>query len=268
MKKTVIRQSLVLTAILSGALGQAMEEPTNYPPSPVDSNTAPYAHDPAQVDTNATAKPDDNTTKADLEQRIATVVKFISALQGGSDTQIPTWIINQAKGVVIFHCWRGSILVGGAGGWGIGMRKMAGGFSNPIFYRVEGASVGAQAGASEIDTVAFLLSDKAMKTLTDNKLVWGGNLHAIAGTHSATFIAQNVDVVLYQKASGLDVGASFAAAKLIADKSSNRIFYGLDLTPEQIFTTDVQTSGPVKSLAESLIKAATAPNGSLSLGAH
>jgi len=267
MKNTVIIESLVFAMLFTCTLGQAMEEPTNYPPSPADSNTAPYAHDPAQVDTNATAKPDDNTTKADLDQRIATAVKFLNTLQGGNNTQIPSWVINQAKGVVLLHSWRRSVLVGGAGGWGIGMRKMAGGFSNPAFYRMEGVSVGAQSGASEVDTVAILLSDKALKALTDDKLIWSGNLRAIAGTHSATVNALNVDVVLYQKASGLDVGATLAAIMLVADKSSNRIFYELDLAPAQIFTTNVQTSDTVKSLTEAFAKAAMSPNLSLPSGA-
>jgi len=267
MKKSVIIEALVLTAFIVGPLGQAMEEPTNFPPSPVDSNTAPYARDPAHVDTSAIAKPEENITKADLDQRISTAAKFLSTLQDSNDTHIPVWVINQAKGVLILRSWRGSVLVGTAGGWGIALRRIAGGFSNPAFYRVEGASLGAQAGASEIEAVAFLMTDKSIKTLTDNKFIWGGDLHAIAGTHSATATALNVDLLLYQKASGLDVGVALAAAKLVIDKSSNRIYYGLDLTPDQIFTSDVQTSEPVKSLIEALTKPAPVPGSSQSTGA-
>jgi lipid-binding SYLF domain-containing protein len=263
-------KKLIQIALCASALtwncnpGRAMEEPTNYPPSPVGTNTAPYAGNPALVDTNAIAKPEDNTTKADLDQRIATAVKFLNTLQGSNDSRIPSWVINQAKGVLFLRSWRGSVLVGGAGGWGIGMRKIAGGFSNPAFYRLEGASVGAQAGVSEVEIVAFLMSDKSIDTLTENKLVLGGDLHAVAGSHSATASTLNADIVLYQQASGLDVGATLAAAKLIIDNSSNRIFYGLDLTPVQIFASDVQTSDVVKSLTEAFTKPLPAPNGSLS----
>jgi len=229
-----------------------MEEPTNFPPSPANSpSVAPYSSDPAQVDTKATAKPDDKTTKADLDQRVATAVACITALQGKDDTHIPDWVINEAKGVVILHRWSGSILVGGSGGWGLGMKKTASGsFSNPVFYEVAGASVGAQAGASEIDTVAFLMSDKAFKTLIDDKYVWSVNLHAVAGSHSgiASKVSDDIDVILYQKLSGLDVGATLATTKLTFDASSNRIFYGSDLAPEEIFSGSGKIPDSVKSL--------------------
>lgn len=261
MKKIIPVVFIFAVSIRAYDFSIATEEPTNFPPSPVDANTAPYATDPARIDTKETAKPEDNTTKADLDQRIATAIKAVNALQGSDDTRIPSWVVEQARAVLILHHWNRSILVGGVGGWGLGLKKTSGGnFGNPVFYKVEGASVGAQAGASETDTVVFLLSDKAIKLLTDDKFIWSGNLHAIGGSHSsvASTIKNNVDIILYRKDLGLDVGAAVFVNKLLRDKSSNRIFYGLDLAPDDIFNGNAQISDAVKSLHDALLTPAPA----------
>jgi len=214
------------------------------------------------ANTAATTTPhaDGKVTRAELDQKITTATNCITSLQSRADTSIPSWIVGQAKGVVILHRWSGGVVIGGTYGWGVGMKKTDGAFNNPVFYKVAGASLGAQVGGSETETIVFLMSDKALQSLADDKFVWSGNLRAIAGSHSssASSLDNNVDVVLYQKSSGLDVGATIAATKLIPDDESNRLFYNKStILPVEILSGKATAPDSAKSLTEALKKQPT-----------
>jgi len=191
---------------------------------------------------------DDRDAIQALNQKIGAAGDFYASLQLQPQTAVPDSVVGAAKGVIIITRWSGAVGVGGTGGSGIGLKKDAfGRFSAPAFYTVEGASLGLQVGGSKTQSVAFLMSDKALLTLTDSKFVWSGNVRAIAGPHSAgdSTVDNTVDVILYQQSSGLDVGATVAGTEVAVDNESNRLFYNSPgITPAEIFSGNVSASVP------------------------
>jgi len=195
-----------------------------------------------------------------LNQQISDAANAYSAMQSNGNTSIPDWVVSQAKGVIIINRWSGALGVGATGGCGIGMKKTTNGrFSAPAFYKLAGASLGLQVGGNKTQTIAFLMSDKALQTLTNSKFLWSGNLRAVGGSHSASdSTANNIsDVVLYQQSSGLDVGATVAGTKLSIDDDSNEKFYdNAMIMPADIFNGHVAVPDSAKPLIEALNKQA------------
>jgi lipid-binding SYLF domain-containing protein len=217
---------------------------------------------------NLGAADDDKTSSTesaldpDLRTEIRDAAAFYTTLQEKPETSVSPWIVTHAKGILIITRWSGSVGLGVTGGRGIGLEIIDGKFTPVAFYKVAGASVGVQAGVSKTRTVAFLMSDKALRTLIEDKVVWSDNLHAIAGTHSAveSSLDSSVDVVLYQESSGLDAGAAAAGTEVAVDDDSNRKFYADPaITAAGIFANKEATaSDATKSLWIALDKSAGA----------
>jgi len=198
--------------------------------------------------------------KQAINQQISDAANAYSALQGNVSSAVPDWVVSQAKGVIIINRWSGAVGVGATGGYGIGLKKTTNGrFSAPAFYTLSGASLGLQVGGNKTQTIAFLMSDKALQTLTDSKFIWSGNVRAVAGSHSASDSSANniADVILYQQSSGLDIGAAISGTKLAVDDESNRKYYdNPSIAPGDIFNGRVAIPDPAKPLIELLNKQA------------
>jgi SH3 domain-containing YSC84-like protein 1 len=178
-------------------------------------------------------------TQEELNKHVGAAAAIYSSLQTKPDTAFPQSVTSNAKGVLIISRWSGAVGIGGTGGWAVGMEKQGGKYSAPAFYSIGGGSIGLQLGGGKTETVAFLMSDKALQTLTDSKFVWSGNVRAVAGPKSTSdsTVDNTADVILYQQASGLDAGATVAATSLSVDNASNRTFYSnVTITPEDIFS--------------------------------
>jgi lipid-binding SYLF domain-containing protein len=215
-----------------------------------------------RADTSGNSSVDD--AKASLAKQITTAWVFYQTLQIKPETSIPSLVVAKAKGVMILNQWSGGVVIGGSGGNGIGMKKNASGeFSAPAFYNMGGGSFGIQIGGSNTQIVAFLMTDKGLTGLTDNKMVWGGTAKAVAGPSAASTqtIDDSADVIIYQKTSGLDVGAAFSGVKITNNNEGNRLFYNNPaLTPTDIFSGNVTTPDAAKPLIEALNKQASQGN--------
>jgi lipid-binding SYLF domain-containing protein len=196
--------------------------------------------------------------KVALNKEISAAANFYTLQQSDPKTAIPNWVVTQAKGVIIMTRVSGAVIIGGAGGSGIGMNKGTDGkFSAPAFYTLGGASIGLQIGGGTTRTIAFLMSDKALNTLTDSKFNWSSNVRAVAGDQSAqeTTAGNKVDVILYQQSSGLDVGATVAGTQVSVNNDGNHNYYdNATITPTDIFAGKVTTSDAALPLIGALNK--------------
>ena len=195
------------------------------------------------------------TIKAKLNEQLNDAIDFYKTLLAKDDTAVSAQVAAQAKGVLIINRWSGGVGVGATGGYAIGLKKMSNGrFSGPVFYTLEGASLGLQVGGEKTHTVAFLMSDTAVRTLTEGKFVWSGNLKAVAGAHASSdsTLDNTADVVLYQSSAGLDVGAVVAATKVAVDEENTQKFYGdASVTADEILSGKVAAPAPAKILVAS-----------------
>ena len=197
--------------------------------SPFFSRAAQSPPDPADAARKA---------KIDLIRQIAEDAAFYQRLQFNPDTIVPNWVVAQAKGVLILERWPGPPAVDG-NGQGIGMLKGSDKkYGAPAFYTLGNSTIGLQIGPASVHLVAFLMTDKALLSLTSNQFSWSGNLHAVAGSSSSTSAPAGAtpDVILFQKAADLNAAANIASTTISVNTANNVFFYDKPgVTPTDIF---------------------------------
>ena len=146
----------------------------------------------------------------------------------GKMGKIPQSVLDKTKCVAIFpKTVTVSAGLGGTHGDGVGFCKSsAGTWENPMFLNLIGGSIGVQAGVKSADIVLYLTGDKAADALRRGNFKVGGELSAVAGTFDKTFEAPQAEVVGYQRAEGLFLGASVDGINVSRDESDERAFYG------------------------------------------
>ncbi len=146
----------------------------------------------------------------------------------GKMGKIPQSVLDKTKCVAIFpKTVTVSAGLGGTHGDGVGFCKTsAGTWENPMFLNLTGGSIGVQAGVKSADIVLYLTGDKAADALRRGNFKVGGELSAVAGTFDKTFEAPQAEVIGYQRAEGLFLGASVDGINVSRDESDERAFYG------------------------------------------
>ncbi|MGA2053082.1 MAG: YSC84-related protein, partial [Opitutales bacterium] len=152
----------------------------------------------------------------------------------------------------------------GENGQGIGMLKGADKkFGAPAVYSLGDARRGLPSGPASVHLVAFLMSDQALLSLTAAKYSWAGNLRAVAGDPNSTSPPAGPvpDVILFQKAGGIDAVAAAAAINVSVNDTNNALFYGKPgLTPADIFAGKVNTPKAAAPLVDAFNEQSGAPN--------
>lgn len=107
---------------------------------------------------------DDHATK--VEEPAAQSVKagkVFDAIMKTPDKAIPKELLAHAKAIAVFpQVIKAAFFIGGEGGRGVVSRRTRSGWSDPVFFRAGGGSVGPQIGASATDIVLLFMNDEAV----------------------------------------------------------------------------------------------------------
>ncbi|HEV2860489.1 MAG TPA: lipid-binding SYLF domain-containing protein [Pyrinomonadaceae bacterium] len=154
-------------------------------------------------------------------------------IMGAPDNSIPRELLDRAEAVAVFPgMLKAGFVVGGRGGSGLISRRVTGGWSAPAFFKMGGASIGAQIGAAKTDLVLLFMNEDALKGLLEDKLEMGGEASAAAGpvgrTASATTnLTLDAGILSYSRSKGLFAGLELKGAVINPDNNLNEALYGL-----------------------------------------
>jgi lipid-binding SYLF domain-containing protein len=154
-------------------------------------------------------------------------------IMGAPDHSIPRELLDRAEAVAVFPgMLKAGFVVGGRGGSGLISRRVTGGWSAPAFFKMGGASIGAQIGAAKTDLVLLFMNEDALKGLLEDKLEMGGEASAAAGpvgrTASATTnLTFDAGILSYSRSKGLFAGLEIKGAVINPDNNLNEAIYGL-----------------------------------------
>lgn len=158
--------------------------------------------------------------------------KAFEETMGAADRSIPRELLDRAEAVAVFPgMLKAGFVVGGRGGSGVISRRVTGGWSAPAFFKLAGASIGPQIGASKTDLILLFMNDSALKGLLEDKLEIGGEASAAAGpvgrTASATTnLTFDAGILSYSRGKGLFVGLELKGAVINPDNNLNEALYG------------------------------------------
>ena len=182
----------------------------------------------------------DTTTKT--AERLDDAASLFSEIMSTPDRAIPQEFLERAQCVVLVpELKKAAFVVGAKYGRGFAVcRGAAGaGWGPPAAIRIEGGSVGFQAGISSTDVLMLVMNKRGMRRLSSSKFTIGGDAAAAAGPVGRSASAQtdafvSAEILSYSRSKGLFAGVSLEGATLRNDLDENEILYGKRWTSKQI----------------------------------
>lgn len=132
-------------------------------------------------------------------------------------------------------------MIGGRRGHGLMSVKNAdGSWSNPVFVKLTGGSIGFQAGVQSSDVVLVFRNDRSLDNLVNGKFTLGADAGVAAGpvgrnAAAATDGQLKAEIWSWSRARGLFAGVALDGAVLQIDDAANLDAYGSNTTPRMVF---------------------------------
>jgi lipid-binding SYLF domain-containing protein len=206
------------------------------------------------------------------EARLLLATQVVEELRAQRDQAIPERLLERAYGIAVFpDVNKAAFVVGGRYGQGtLVVRNENGVFSNPVFVRLAGGSVGWQIGVQQTDVVLVFTTKAGIERITNGKMTLGADASVAAGpvgrqASAGTDGSFKAEVYSYSRSRGLFAGLALDGSALTIDAKANRSFYRTrDVTAQQIIDGAVQTDAPTVPRFLAAINASTAPRATAS----
>ena len=157
--------------------------------------------------------------------------KVFDSIMKTPDKAIPQDLLAHAKAIAVFpQVIKAAFLVGGEGGRGVVSRRTSAGWSDPVFFRAGGGSVGPQVGASATDIVLVFMNDEAVDGLMKDKFELGVEA-AVAGgpvgreTSAGTDALMQAQILSYSRSRGLFAGVNLKGVVIRPEDNLNLAVY-------------------------------------------
>ncbi|MEO0616461.1 MAG: lipid-binding SYLF domain-containing protein [Pseudomonadota bacterium] len=189
-----------------------------------------------------------------LDDRLDRSGAVLDELRQIPEGAIPPALLDRAYAVAIVPDMI-KLGVGVAGRHGKGVLAVRGesGWSNPVFIKITGGSVGWQAGLQTSDIVLVFTNERGVRNITSGKLTLGADASIAAGpvgrnASAATDSRFRAEVYSYSRARGLFAGIALDGAALRIDDAANATFY---VSPG--ITADSILAGPEGDVPDSAV---------------
>src|SRR5512146_833545 len=165
-------------------------------------------------------------------ERVADAGTILKEIMSAPDSGIPDDVLGSAKCVAVVPSYmKGAFVVGAAYGKGLASCRTANGWSAPAFFRVEGGSVGFQAGAQAVDLIMLIMNDSGMRNLLASKFKLGADASVAAGpvgrhAEGSTDWKMRAQVLTYSRSRGVFAGITLNGNVVKQDRDDTRAFYG------------------------------------------
>src|SRR4051812_7503306 len=166
-------------------------------------------------------------------ERSRKAAKVFTEIMAARDKAIPRDLLDKAEAVAVFpNVIKAGFIVGGRGGSGVISRRVTGGWSAPAFFKLGGASVGLQIGASSTDFVLLFMNRDALKGLLEDKLELGGEGSIAAGpvgraAAASTNLTLDAGILSYSRSKGLFAGLELKGVVINPENDDNNAVYGM-----------------------------------------
>ena len=174
--------------------------------------------------------------------RAGDAVRVVRQIQSIPESAIPDRLLDEAKAIVVVpDTLKAGFIFGGRRGLGmLSVKSPDGTWSNPVFIKLAGASVGFQAGVQSADVILAFRSDRGLDSIVNGKITLGADAGVAAGpvgrnAAAATDGEFKAEIWSWSRARGLFAGIALDGAVLSIDNGANRSAYGQDVTPRMVF---------------------------------
>ena len=178
----------------------------------------------------------------DEDKRANDAVRVLSEIQKIPEQGIPDKLLDEGRAIVVIpDTLKVGLVIGGRRGHGLmSVKGRDGSWSQPVFIKLTGGSIGFQAGVQSSDVVLVFRNDRNLENIVNGKFTLGADAGVAAGpvgrNASASTDGQlKAEIWSWSRARGLFAGVALDGAVLQIDDAANVAVYGSAATPRAIF---------------------------------
>ncbi|ATB60662.1 hypothetical protein NY98_10255 [Xanthomonas citri pv. fuscans] len=176
------------------------------------------------------------------DQRARNAVRVLTEIMKIPEQAIPDKLLDEARAIVVIpDTLKAGLVIGGRRGHGLmSMKNPDGSWSQPVFVKLTGGSIGFQAGVQSSDVVLVFRNDRSLDNIVNGKFTLGADAGVAAGpvgrnAAAATDGQLKAEIWSWSRARGLFAGVALDGAVLQIDDAADLNAYGSGATPRMIF---------------------------------
>ena len=176
------------------------------------------------------------------DERATNAVRVLNEIQRIPENGIPDKLLDEGRAIVVIpDTLKAGLVIGGRRGHGLmSVKNPDGSWSQPVFIKLTGGSIGFQAGVQSSDVVLVFRNDRNLENIVNGKFTLGADAGVAAGpvgrNASASTDGQlKAEIWSWSRARGLFAGVALDGAVLQIDDDANVAVYGSAATPRAIF---------------------------------
>ena len=162
----------------------------------------------------------------------AKAAKAFNEIMDAPDKGIPQDLLARARAIAVFpRVVKAAFLLGGEGGRGCVSRRTKAGWSDPVFFRAGGPSVGPQLGVSATDFILLFMNDDAVGGLMKDKFELGAGAGVAGGpvgreASAGTDALMQAKILTYSRSHGAFAGVNLKGIIIHPEDDLNYAVYG------------------------------------------
>ena len=175
------------------------------------------------------------------KERIQNALGVLQELTQTEDSGSFVELLSKSNGIVIYpEMVKAALGFGGQFGEGFLLKRAEDGrWYGPLFLKLYGISYGFQAGVQKSGLVLVIMNEKGIEGFLSNNVTLGGSASISAGPTGKTLSADTdykleAAIYSYSVSNGIFAGVSLGGSIIRQDTDTNREYYGLSLTPQEI----------------------------------
>jgi SH3 domain-containing YSC84-like protein 1 len=173
--------------------------------------------------------------------------KVLDEIMQTPDKAIPRDLLARAKAIAVFpQVIKAAFLIGGEGGRGVVSRRTSAGWTDPVFFRAGGGSVGPQIGTSATDFVLLFMNDDAVAELMKDKFALGAEAGVAGGpvgreAGAGTDALMHAEILSYSRSRGLFAGLNLKGVVIRPEDNLNQAVY--NKSAKELLSDDTRAAG-------------------------
>lgn len=176
------------------------------------------------------------------DERARNALRVLTDIQKIPEQSIPDKLLDEGRAIVVIpDTLKAGLVIGGRRGHGLmSVKRPDGTWSNPVFVKLTGGSIGFQVGVQSSDVVLVFRNDRSLDNIVNGKFTLGADAGVAAGpvgrnAAAATDGQLKAEIWSWSRARGLFAGVALDGAALQIDDAADLNAYGPNTTPRMIF---------------------------------
>lgn len=176
------------------------------------------------------------------DERARNALRVLTDIQEIPEQSIPDKLLDEGRAIVVIpDTLKAGFVIGGRRGHGLmSVKRPDGTWSNPVFVKLTGGSIGFQVGVQSSDVVLVFRNDRSLDNIVNGKFTLGADAGVAAGpvgrnAAAATDGQLKAEIWSWSRARGLFAGVALDGAALQIDDAANLNVYGSNTTPRMVF---------------------------------